>query len=97
METKTDNNYEQDVFGNLSSTRKLRRIIAYFALFIIACMVIPIAVRIGIDGITGLKLHWSVIVFLLGIIILLFTAAFIPAAFSQSKEWMAFVQTFNKK
>jgi hypothetical protein len=96
MET-TGHNYEEDAFGNLSSTRKLRRKIAYFALIMIAIIVIPISVRVGIDGLTDFKIHWSVIVFLLSIIILLFTAAFVPAAYSQSKEWMAFIQTFNKK
>jgi hypothetical protein len=85
------------VFGNLSSTRKLRRVIAYFALFIILCMVIPIAIRLGIDGLKEVEIHWSVIVFLLSIIVLLFTAAFVPAAFVQSKEWVAFIQTFGKK
>lgn len=88
--------YEQDAFGNLSSTRKLRRIVVYFTLLIIFCMVTPIAVRLGIDGLSGVSMHWSILAFLLGIVLILFTAAFAPAAFSQSKEWMAFVQTFKK-
>lgn len=95
MET-TGRNYDEDVFGNKSSTRKLRRVIVYFTLFMISIMVITITIRLAVDGLKDVTMDWSIFAFLISIILILFTAAFAPAAFSQSKEWMAFIQSMKK-
>jgi len=87
---------EKDAFGNHSSTRKLRRQIVYFTLVMIAVMVLPVAVRIAINGLDGLSMDYSIMIFLLSLILILFTAGFAPAAFAQSKEWTAFIAG-NKK
>jgi len=91
---QTNNDYNQDVFGNKSSTRKRANYIIKFTLCLIAAIVIPILVRLGIGQ--EVKLDWSVLGLFAFIILTLFTAALAPQAFAQSKEWMAFAETLKK-
>lgn len=89
------NDYNQDVFGNKSSTRKRANYITKFTLFLIAIFFIPIMVRISIGQ--PVVLDWSLVGLFAFTILTLFTAAFAPQAFAQSKEWMAFAEKLKKE
>lgn len=91
----TFRNYNEDVFGNKSSTRKLSNLIVKFTLVVILMIVVPVAIRLSLGE--SVKLDWSVAGFLAFLILTLFTAAFAPKAFAQSKEWMAFIESIRKK
>lgn len=90
----TQNDYNQDVFGNKSSTRKRANIITKFTLFLIAAFFIPILIRLSMGE--PMELDWTVVGTFAFTILTLFTAAFAPQAFAQSKEWMAFAEKLKK-
>lgn len=94
---KTERGYDEDVFGNKSSSRKDKRRIITFTLVLIVFMVLPVCIRMTIDGLKDFSMDWSIFAFLVSIVLILFTAAFAPTSFAQTKEWTAFIQTFQKK
>jgi hypothetical protein len=93
--TNPGNDYNQDVFGNKSSTRKRASLITKFTLFLIAIFWLAILVKIIIG--TPVVLDWSLVGLFAFTILTLFTAAFAPQAFAQSQEWMAFAEKLKKE
>ena len=91
----TNNDYNQDVFGNKSSTRKRAGYITKFTLFLIGLFWAVILVKIILGQ--PVALDWSLVGTFVFTILILFTAAFAPQAFAQSKEWMAFAETLKNK
>lgn len=93
-EPKVSSNYNEDAFGNKSSTRRRANWIVRFTLVLTAAFLLPILIRMGL-GLT-IDLPWE-LVGLFGFIVLTnFTAAFAPQAFAQSKEWMAYIEKLKK-
>jgi len=90
----TEKDYNQDVFGNKSSTRKRAGYITKFTLFLIAIFFMPIVIRMAMGE--AIVLDWTIVGLFAFTILTLFTAAFAPQAFAQSKEWMAFAEKLKK-
>jgi hypothetical protein len=91
---ESGSNYNQDVFGNNSSTRKRAMIITRFTLGLIAAFFIPIIIGVAMGKL--IELDWTIVGLFAFTILTLFTAAYAPQAFAQSKEWMAFAEKLKK-